>query len=188
MPNEAQRYSVFLNDSPCFGWYDNPSSGAQTTVSTASSICHTVTATSNIFPTRRNVTRFFKRLYMFRVVPPPIIRSANNCIYSIWYLSHRYCYLPLAAGSNNGVTNTRCCRYSRLRSWWWVVVPPETCRAVSRKNKLCNVASCWTYIRIEYKTELLPILALHQIICSNYRSPCCLYCWTLCFPSAGILK
>jgi hypothetical protein len=24
----------------------------------------------------------------FRVVPPPIIRSANNCIYSIWYLSH----------------------------------------------------------------------------------------------------
>jgi len=29
------------------------------------------------------------------------------------------------------VTNTRCCRYSCLRSWWWVVVPPETCRAVS---------------------------------------------------------
>jgi len=32
----------------------------------------------------------WKLLYMFRVVPPPIIRSANNCIYSIWYLSHRY--------------------------------------------------------------------------------------------------
>jgi hypothetical protein len=27
--------------------------------------------------------------------PSPIIRSANNCIYSIWYLSGRYCYLPL---------------------------------------------------------------------------------------------
>jgi len=38
----------------------------------------------------------WKLLYMFRVVPPPIIRSANNCIYSIWYLSHRYCYLPLS--------------------------------------------------------------------------------------------
>ena len=37
----------------------------------------------------------WKPLYMFRVVPPPIIRRANNCIYSIWYLSHRYCYLPL---------------------------------------------------------------------------------------------
>jgi len=37
-----------------------------------------------------------------------------------------------AAGSSNSVTNTRCCRYSRLRSWWWVMVPPKTCRAVSR--------------------------------------------------------
>jgi hypothetical protein len=48
------------------------------------------------------------------VVPRPIMRSANY-IYSIWYLSHRYCYLPLlAADSSNGVTNTRCCRYSCL--------------------------------------------------------------------------
>jgi hypothetical protein len=31
---------------------------------------------------------------MFRVVLPPVIRSAYICIYSIWYLSHRYCYLP----------------------------------------------------------------------------------------------
>jgi len=30
---------------------------------------------------------FWKLLYVFRVVPPPIITSANNCIYSIWYLS-----------------------------------------------------------------------------------------------------
>ena len=30
---------------------------------------------------------------MFRVVPPPIIRSANDCIYSIWSLSDSYCYL-----------------------------------------------------------------------------------------------
>ena len=43
----------------------------------------------------------WKLLYMFRVVPPPIIRSANNCIYSIWYLSHRYCYLPLSWNSWN---------------------------------------------------------------------------------------
>jgi hypothetical protein len=53
---------------------------------------------SNIYPTRCNVTQFiyiWKLLYIIRVVPPPIIRSANNCIYSIWYLSHHYCYLPL---------------------------------------------------------------------------------------------
>jgi len=35
-------------------------------------------------------------MYMFRLVLPPTIRSAYNCIYSIWYLSHRYCYLPLS--------------------------------------------------------------------------------------------
>jgi hypothetical protein len=33
------------NCSTCFGWYLHPSSGAQTSVSTASDICHTVTAT-----------------------------------------------------------------------------------------------------------------------------------------------
>ena len=69
----------------------------------------------------------WKLLYMFRLAPPSIIRSAYNCIYSIRYLSHRYCYLPavveelellctIAAGSSNGVTNTRCCRYSCMRS------------------------------------------------------------------------
>jgi hypothetical protein len=100
---------------------------------------------SNIYPTRCNVTQFiyiWKLLYMFRVVLPPIIRSAYNCIYSIWYLSHRYCYLPppwrscsnsstIAADSSNGVINIRCCKYSCMRSWW-VEVPPETCRAVFR--------------------------------------------------------
>jgi hypothetical protein len=25
----------------------------------------------------------------------------------------------IAAGSSNGVTNTRCCRYSCMRFWWW---------------------------------------------------------------------
>ena len=28
----------------------------------------------------------WKLLYMFRLILPPIIRSAYNCIYSIWYL------------------------------------------------------------------------------------------------------
>ena len=36
-----------------------------------------------------------KLLYMFQVVSPPIIRSTHNCIDSTWYLSNRYCYLPL---------------------------------------------------------------------------------------------
>ena len=95
---------------------------------------------------RYTVYYIWKLLYMFRVVLPPIIRSANNCIDSILYLSRPYCHLPLswkswnrfesavggvrhpqhtktssnlstiAAGSSNGVINIRCCRYSCLRS------------------------------------------------------------------------
>ena len=70
---------------------------------------------SNIYPTRCKIyTVYFiwKLLYMSRLVPPPIIRSTNNCIYSIWYLSHRYCYLPLSrqvAGSG-GAPND---------GWWY---------------------------------------------------------------------
>ena len=29
-----------------------------------------------------------------------------------------------------------------------IAVPPETCRAVSRYNRLCNFPSCWIYIGI----------------------------------------
>jgi len=43
----------------------------------------------------------WKLLYMFREVLSPIFRNANNCIYSIWYLSHRKCYLPLSWKSWN---------------------------------------------------------------------------------------
>jgi hypothetical protein len=39
---------------------------------------------------------------MFRVVLPPIIKRPDNCIYSIWYLSHRYWYLPLSWKIWNG--------------------------------------------------------------------------------------
>jgi hypothetical protein len=50
---------------------------------------------------RYTVFLIWKLIYMFRVVLSPIIRSANNCIYSICHLSHRYCYLPLSWKSWN---------------------------------------------------------------------------------------
>jgi len=48
-----------------------------------------------IFNKMQRYTVYFiwKLLYMFQVVPSPILRSANNSIYNIWYLSHRYCCL-----------------------------------------------------------------------------------------------
>jgi hypothetical protein len=63
-----------------------------------------------IYPTRCNVTQFIyirKLLYMFQVLLPPIIRSTYNCIYSVWYLSHRYCYLPLWWRGWNSVFQAR---------------------------------------------------------------------------------
>jgi hypothetical protein len=44
----------------------------------------------------------WKLLYMFRVVPPSII---------VEELKLRSNFSTIAAGSSNGVTNTRCCRY-----------------------------------------------------------------------------
>ena len=96
------------NCSTCFGWHHHPSSGVQTTVSTASGIRHTVIA---ICCYRGRIGTGFSHLQHTQT-------SSNSS--------------TIAADSNNGVTNARCCRYSCLRPWWWVVVPPETCRAVSR--------------------------------------------------------
>ena len=52
---------------------------------------------------RYTVYFIWKLLYMFRVVPSPIIRSANNCFYSILYLSHCYCYPLLSVGTGLSV-------------------------------------------------------------------------------------
>jgi len=51
---------------------------------------------SKLWPTRYNVTVFYfcKLLYMFRVDPPPIIRSIT--LYLQHLISNRSCYLPLS--------------------------------------------------------------------------------------------
>jgi hypothetical protein len=88
---------------------------------------------------------FCKLLYICRVVNPPIIRSTYNCNYSIWHWSNRLCYLPLWWRSWNAVPTSPPWRIwpvpgtviSYMCSWWWVEIPPETCRAVYR-----NIINC----------------------------------------------
>jgi len=43
----------------------------------------------------------------------------------------------IAEGSRDGLTSNRCCNYSYMYSWWWVELPPETCRAV-----YINIINC----------------------------------------------
>ena len=43
----------------------------------------------------------------------------------------------IAAGSSNGLTSARNCKYSCVCSWRWVEIPPETCRAVFQKQIKC---------------------------------------------------
>ena len=94
---DAMLHSLFIsrNCSTCFGSYFHPSSGTHTTVSTAPGICHNVTA----------ICRYRGRVWTGLSV--------------LWVA-----YVPvptIAADSSNIVTNTKCCRYSCLRSWffWW---------------------------------------------------------------------
>jgi hypothetical protein len=50
------------------------------------------------------------------------------------------------------------------------VVPPEICRAVSRENKLCNVASFWTYIRITIANSLTGAFGILNLVKYCYKN------------------
>jgi len=59
-----------------------------------------------------------KPLYMFRVGSPPIIRSTNNYVYSIWHWSTIAANCRDRGGAETvlHLTGTRCCKYSYLCS------------------------------------------------------------------------
>ena len=65
--------------------------------------------------------------------------STHHQEYTQLHLQHLVLVKPLllpaaiAAGSSNGLTSTRYCKYSCVCSWWWVEIPPETYREVFQK-------------------------------------------------------
>jgi hypothetical protein len=85
----------------------------------------------NNCPTRCNYIQFIyvcKLLYMFRVVSPSIIRSSCHCIHTICS-SHPVTFMT---GCSYSLTSARWCGHSDMSSWWWVEIPPQTCRAIYR--------------------------------------------------------
>jgi len=68
-----------------------------------------------------NVQRSVHRKYI------PIYIQQDATLHSLFISGN--CWKPY------GLTSARCCRYSCMCSWWWVQIPPETCRAVSRNKE-----------------------------------------------------
>jgi hypothetical protein len=126
---DATLHSLFIsiNCSTCFGWYFHSWSGTHTTVSAASVICHTVTATC------RYRGRLGTGLSVLWVAYPQHTQTGSN-------------FSTIAAGSSNGVTNTRCCIYSLCTPDDGWKYHPKHVEQFLDINKLCNVASCWIYI------------------------------------------
>ena len=117
------QFNLSGNCSTCFGWYLHPSSGAQTTVSTASGICHTVTATCR---------------YRGRV-------GTGLCVLTAW-LSHRSGRQPKTYVKPEAAITV----FELLMMGG---VSPETCWAIKKhwNNKFYyTVASCLFFLWVLY--------------------------------------
>ena len=120
---DATLHSLFIsgNCSTCFGWYFHPSSGTHTTVSTASGICHTVIA----------ICRYRG--------------SAGTGLSVLWvaYATHSTLKpVPTLWQIPDAVDTVVC---APDVGWKY---HPKHVEQFPDINKLCNVASCWIYIRI----------------------------------------
>jgi hypothetical protein len=63
----------------------------------------------------------------------------------------------IAAGISNCVRNTRCCKYSCLRSWWWMVV-----------QQFPGKVNCVTLHLVEYILEYQNTIQTLRVILGNF--------------------
>jgi hypothetical protein len=132
---DAKLHSIFIsgNCSTCFGWYFHPSSGAHTTVSTESGICHnTVTA---ICRYRVRVGTGLSVLWVAYTThstlkPVPTLPQKGQIAVTVWQIP-------------DAVDTVVC---SPDDGWKY---HPKHVEQFPDINKMCNVASCWIYTYIE---------------------------------------
>jgi hypothetical protein len=124
---------------------------------------------------------FYKFLYMFQAVSPPIIRSTKLFIQR-HVLSNSYCCLLLswmrwncerssissmiAAGSSIGLT-IRDAVWTVLCSWWWAEEPPEICRDIYRNKQIEKTLHHFGCTLEIYYNECCVTMLLWQIY-ANY--------------------
>jgi hypothetical protein len=125
--------SLFIsgNCSTCFGWYFHSSSGAHTTVSTASGICHTVSA---ICRYRGRVGTGLSVLWVTYAThstlkPVPTLPRWRQIAVTVWQIPDAVDTVVCAPDDG----------------WKYHTKHVEQ---FPDMNKLCNVASCWIYFGI----------------------------------------
>ena len=93
---DATLYSLFIsgNCSTCFGCYFHPSSGAHTTLSTASGICQTVTATCRYSKCSRCMTwRLIAKWWCTSAMFNPLNAELNLICYLLALLAHHFLHV-----------------------------------------------------------------------------------------------
>jgi hypothetical protein len=145
-------YYISINCSTCFGWYTNPSSGANIT---NYSIWHWPNFGKCSVWSQLKMRGMDLSLLKIRGMDPSVFPSAiaegsrdgsipliiaEACPY-LSSLAKTGPYLSSLADFTHcifrSLTSARCCNYSYMCSWWWVTLPPGTCRAVYR-----NIINC----------------------------------------------
>jgi hypothetical protein len=127
---DATLNSLFIsaNCSTCFGWYFHPSSRAHTPVSTASGICHTVTATCR---------------YRGKVGTGLSVLWVAYTTYSTQIGSNWKRQITVTVWQIPDIVDTVVCA---LDDGW--KYHPKHVEQFPGINKLCKVASCWIFIGI----------------------------------------
>src|SRR5215475_8611602 len=134
---DATLHSLFIygNCSTCFGWYFHPSSGAHTTLSTVSGICHTVTA----------ICRYRGR--------------AGTGLSVLWVAYATHSTLRQIPDTRYQIPDTVDRVVCAPDDGW--KYHPKHVEQFPDINKLCNVACCWIYIGILLGAH--PILHISRI-------------------------
>ena len=100
---------------------------------------------------------FLQIIYMFQVLPPPIIRSTK-----LYNTAFRYCQTILLLAASVDKVVLYC---TVLWSWWWAKEQPETCRESVEINKSRNVASCWSSWTYECQIQNIYFDMFVYIVC-----------------------
>jgi hypothetical protein len=136
---DATLHSLLIsgNSSTCFGWYFHPSSGANTTVSTASGICHTVTA----------ICRYRGR-----------VGTGLSVLWVVYATHSTLKPVAVTVWQIPDAVDTVVCAHDD--GWKYY---PKHVEQFPDVNKLCNVASCWIYEYIGILLGARTILHISRI-------------------------